>query len=262
MQNGSLNPAQRLVRAGFGPLSGRVGNAVKTVERLATPAPAAGAQDELRYWIDAAAGRAGLPGPLWETFGRWQRTRLFELGDRLGLASGLVPGEAITGPLAAWCARQRVVEIGPGPHPAVCEARWRSAIAVDPLADRYLEHGLVPPHADRVVWIDAPGERIPLASGSADLVICENCLDHVRSPEAVVREMRRLLREGGLVWVLVDMMDEGDELHPHPFDEARVRALFAAGGFEVQWAAVWDGHSHPRAHGQWRALLRAANREG
>lgn len=211
---------------------------------------------ELRYWVDAAAGRAGLPGPLWEVFGRWQRTRLFELADRLGLARGLSPGDPITGAMAQWCAEQRAVEIGPGPHPALAEARWRSAAAIDPLADSYRQEGLIPPHADRVVWVSAPGEAIPLASTSADLVICENCLDHVAVPTAVVGEMRRLLRPGGLAWVLVDVMDAADDLHPHPFSEASAPALFEGGGFEVAWAAVWDGHSHPNARGQWRALLR------
>ena len=44
-----------------------------------------------------------------------------------------------------------VVEIGPGPHPAVAEASWRSAVAVDPLADAYLAEGLAPEDAEHVV---------------------------------------------------------------------------------------------------------------
>ena len=33
---------------------------------------------------------------------------------------------------------------------------------------------------------------MPVAGGSADLVICENCLDHVSRPEGVMDELARL----------------------------------------------------------------------
>lgn len=256
----------RLLRPALSPLAGRASALVPEAESLARTWPSWLARTlelrrrdaELAYWVEAAAGRAGLPGPLWDVFGLWQRTRLFELADRLGFAEGLTPGGPIDGPMAAWCRSQRAVEVGPGPHPALAEATWRSATAVDPLADGYRARGLTPPHADRVVWLAATGEAVPLPGARTDLVICENCLDHVESPDAVVGEMRRLLRPGGLAWVLIDMMDEADDLHPHPFNEAGARALFQRHGFGVEWAAVWSGHSHPRAHGQWRALLSAA----
>ncbi len=213
-------------------------------------------RDELVYWRRAADGsEPSFEGELHATFGKWQRTRLYELGGRLRLERPFAPGEPITGPLAEWCAQRRALEIGGGPHPAVCQARWKSAVAVDPLAEGYAAEGLLPPQASHVTHLCAPGEAIPLASGTIDLVIAENCLDHVVDPWKVLSEIRRLLAPGGHVWLLVDLMHHRDHLHPHPFTEASARAMLERAGLSMVKADVWDSHSHPNAFGQLRALL-------
>ncbi len=212
--------------------------------------------DELTYWQRVGAGtEPSFEGELHEVFGRWQRTRLYELGGRLGLDRAFAPGEPITGPLADWCAQRRVLEIGGGPHPAVSETRWKSAVAADPLAEGYAAEGLLPSENDRVVHISAPGEAIPLPGGTIDLVIAENCLDHVMDPWKVLGEIHRLLVPGGHLWLLVDLMHHKDHLHPHPFTEASARDMLSKAGLEIVKADVWDAHSHPNAFGQLRALL-------
>lgn len=206
--------------------------------------------DELRFWrwlIRTDEGRAYLKGPFEQVFGRWQRDRLRELGRRLDL-----DGDA---GLDAWCARTSAVEIGAGPYPALAAApRWRRAVAVDPLARRYADEGLLTPAAAHVVYVQAPGERVPLPGGFADLVVIENALDHVRDPEAVVAEIDRLLVPGGLLWLLVDLSEHRDEMHPHPFNQARVRSILSR--FDVLSEHVSDHHSHPKAYGEYRGLLR------
>lgn len=224
---------------------------------LAHPDDTGRLRKELAYWAAVVRGAdPGFPGDFRDTFGRWQRTRLYELAVRLGLAGDFAPGEPITGRMAEWCAQRTAVEIGSGPYPAVAAARWRRAIAVDPLADGYFAEGLIPPEADRVAFLASPGEAVPLPDAVADLVIAENCLDHVVSPPRVATEMARLLVPGGVAWVLVDVLDEPDDLHPHAMDETVARNLLEAAGLRLEWAEVWDGHSHPNARGQWRALLR------
>lgn len=212
--------------------------------------------DELMYWHRVGTGtEPTFEGELHEVFGRWQRTRLYELGGRLGLDRPFAPGDTITGPLAEWCAQQRVVEIGGGPHPAVCEAQWKAASAVDPLADGYAAEGLLPSENDRVVHLAAPGEAIPLPTATTDLVIAENCLDHVTDPWKVLGEIHRLLVPGGHLWLLVDLMHHKDHLHPHPFTEDYARHMFKVAGLEIIKADVWEEHSHPQAFGQLRTLL-------
>lgn len=245
----------RIVRPGVAGIEARLRRIEEALE------PIAGAalnqdkyREELAYWrwlIKSERGRASLHGPFAEVYGGWQRERLRELGRTLGL-------DGDEG-LAGWCAEQSVVEIGGGPYPAVgAAAGWRRAVAVDPLAKGYVEEGLVPAACGRVTFLEAPGERVPLPASSADLVIIENALDHVGNPGAVVREIARLLRPGGLLWLLVDLSNYSDHMHPHPFNEQRVRTLVRDAGFEVVSDRVSDHKSHPKAYGEYRGLLRKA----
>lgn len=209
-------------------------------------------QEELAWWrwlITTDEGRRSLPGPFEQVFGGWQRDRLRELGRSLGLSGD--------DELDAWCARQSAVEIGAGPYPALAAAPvWRRAVAVDPLAKGYASEGLLAKAAASIVYVEAPGERVPLPSAFADLIVIENALDHVSDPAAVGAESFRLLRPGGLLWLLVDLSNHRDHMHPHPFDERRVRGLLAGAGFEVVTERVSGHKSHPKAYGEYRGLLR------
>lgn len=239
----------RAMRPGLRPIEERL----EHIEaRLGQPVgPTSGKYgEELEYWrwlVTTDAGRDFLKGPFEQVFGRWQRNRLRQMGKHLGIETDPALNE--------WCARQSAVEIGAGPCPALSAApRWRRAVAVDPLARGYAEEGLLTSAAGHVTYLEATGERIPLPTGFADLVIIENALDHVSDPSTVVTEIRRLLRPGGLLWMLVDLSEYSDHMHPHPFNEARLRSLLA--GFEVVSEKITDHHSHPKAYGEYRGLLR------
>jgi hypothetical protein len=78
----------------------------------------------------------------------------------------------------------------------------------------------------------------------------------VSDPGAVLGEIRRLLRDGGLLWLLVDLSNYSDHMHPHPFNEERVRGLLNQAGFEPVKDRVSDHKSHPKAYGEYRGLLR------
>jgi SAM-dependent methyltransferase len=45
------------------------------------------------------------------------------------------------------------------------------------------------------------GRRLPLRSGSVDLVVSSNVLEHVEHPHELVDEMARVLRAGGHLWL-------------------------------------------------------------
>ncbi len=232
-------------------------------------------REELAFWrwlIATPAGAQALKQPVGAAFGSWQRERLRELGIALNLdAKGGTLDPAFDGfvrlPEAqladldsrvdAWCRERSVVEIGGGPFPAIASApAWRRAVAVDPLARGYAEEGLLPPSCAHITYIEAPGERVPLPSGFADLVIIENALDHVSDPAGVLAEIRRLLVPAGLLWVLVDLSEHRDPMHPHPFDEARISRMLAGSGFEIATKRVSTHKSHPKAYGEFRALAR------
>lgn len=66
---------------------------------------------------------------------------------------------------------------------------------VEEAARRAAEHGL----ADRFSYVQGAAEALPFADGAFDLVTCQTLLMHVPDPPAVIREMRRVTKAGGLV---------------------------------------------------------------
>jgi SAM-dependent methyltransferase len=134
-----------------------------------------------------------------------------------------------------------VVDIGPGPlgFPDACPARL--SIGVEPLAQRFADAGLLlDSHA---VYLVTGAESIPLVSGSVDVVIARNSLDHVEDPSAAVAEARRILRPGGTMILNFDVRATPTPTEPHTLDAADVRLWLAP--MTVVHEAAWD-HGHGR----------------
>jgi SAM-dependent methyltransferase len=100
-----------------------------------------------------------------------------------------------------------------------------------PLVRSYLGTEIRPgPGVDRI----CPAERLDLPEASADVVVCFSVLEHVDDPEQAVRELRRILRPGGVVFASTHGCFPW---HPYPQDHWRwtqtgLPLLFErAGGF-------------------------------
>lgn len=150
---------------------------------LSAPDDVLGAVDaRVRGWFDRAA-------PRWDAYvaGAYE----VDLGERL---RHLVP----------WRPDMRVLDAGCGTgYVALMLAPLvEGAIGVD-ASDRMLREAAGKPGASRVVWRQAPVERLPVADRSLDVVVCHMLLHHVVSPRRALAEVRRALRPGGLV-VIVD----------------------------------------------------------
>jgi ubiquinone/menaquinone biosynthesis C-methylase UbiE len=110
-----------------------------------------------------------------------QRLRLDQVRRALDVGSGQGHWTLLLAPLLAPDAELVGVEREPD---------W-----VQRAGERARERGL----GDRVSFVEGVAERLPFADGSCDLITCQTVLMHVRDAAAVVAEMVRVARPGGLV---------------------------------------------------------------
>jgi SAM-dependent methyltransferase len=134
-----------------------------------------------------------------------------------------------------------VVDIGPGPvgFPDACPARV--SIGVEPLAQRFADAGLL--LRSHAVYLAARAEAVPLVSGTIDVIVARNSLDHVDDPVAAIAEARRLLRPGGTLILNFDVDHTPTNTEPHALDGDQVRTWL--GAMAIEYEAVWDRpHGH------------------
>jgi len=79
-------------------------------------------------------------------------------------------------------------------------------------------------------------EPLPFDADAFDGVILKDLLEHVRKPVAVVREVSRVLRPGGLVFASSPDAQRwvwDDYTHRRPYTRKAMRLLFADAGYSV-----------------------------
>ncbi|MFW6311284.1 MAG: class I SAM-dependent methyltransferase [Nanoarchaeota archaeon] len=72
-----------------------------------------------------------------------------------------------------------------------------------------------------VNWVNGSGEKIPMKNNSLDIVFSSNSLDHMENPYLCIEEIYRVLKENGLVILIVDIFEENKRFrnfkHPNSF---------------------------------------------
>lgn len=220
--------------------------------RRLAPRPTAKGDAELGWWIenwDRCLRDGGLHGPgtlalsgdetVAATYEgrRWQQARA---EVRRVLREAAIDDDA-------FFRNKVVVDIGSGPlgFPDAVADSAASSISVEPLAERYTQAGLM--LESRAVYLDCGAEAIPLRSGSVDVVVSRNNLDHVDEPAAVLAEIKRILRPGGTLILNVDVGHTPSVTEPHSIDLAQLRSWIAplAITHEDEWqhSHGLDGHA-------------------
>lgn len=99
------------------------------------------------------------------------------------------------------------------------------------------------PAAELVHIVNGDSEHLPFPSGSFDVVTCSNSFHHYPHQDAVVCEMRRVLRPGGKLilidgfrdnaigWFVFDVVVQRVERNVHHAPWSLVRRLFQQAGF-------------------------------
>lgn len=187
-------------------------------------------------------------------------------GQKLEGARGLLArAESLAG------GRGRVLDIGAGRGEVLAAAReagWE-AVGVEPSAS-------FADHAARVSGAEVrrePVERCGFAEGSFDAVILSAVLEHLYNPDETVREVARILRPGGVLFVdvpneaglyfrlgnlyqklrwrdwVVNLSPTFEPYHVFGFGPRSLRALLGKHGLRVREWHVFGGHSMVPARG-------------
>lgn len=106
---------------------------------------------------------------------------------------------------------QQIADVGCGPVGIVYFLDAVRSVGVDPHADQCEQWNGY--WGRRVELIHSTGEKIPQGSSSFDAVFCTNVLDHTCNPEAVIRELARILKPGGLLVLHTDLDSPIRKLH-------------------------------------------------
>jgi SAM-dependent methyltransferase len=142
----------------------------------------------------------------------------------------------------------RVLEVGSGAHGLIFFLGLANAVGVDPLADIY--PSLFPEWQRRAKTLRAYGEALPFETASFDLVLSDNVIDHAENPDAILAEIARVLRPGGVLYFTVNVH------HPIYAAASALHGAWNAAGLRHEITPFADHTVHFTLRGI-RARLRA-----
>ncbi|TNE28900.1 MAG: class I SAM-dependent methyltransferase [Bacteroidetes bacterium] len=96
-----------------------------------------------------------------------------------------------------------IMDIGCGPRGSLEWANMTTErIGLDPLAEKYLKMGA---SKHKMTYVKAYVEDIPFDDNHFDVICSFNSLDHVKNIEESCKEIKRVLKPGGLFLLVVDI---------------------------------------------------------
>ena len=146
----------------------------------------------------------------------------------------------------------KVADIGSGPFPTLLVFENCERYCIDHLIEAYESLGFpLKPFKSDVHFLNAKSESIPVPNSFFDAVISRNALDHVDDFSRTALEIRRVLRPGGILHILVNY-HRPTPTEPHvlndsvimsEFSELKLRKLLelhGAWGFSSGKTVLWS----------------------
>jgi SAM-dependent methyltransferase len=128
---------------------------------------------------------------------------------------------AIAGePDGGFVAGKVVADFGCGPLGSLGWATSAAVrIGIDVLADQYLDQFQDFMLKHDMIYLKSTEKVIPLPSGLVDVMFTLNALDHVQDLEAMCRELRRVLKPGGLLIGSFNLEEPATPCEPQTLNE-------------------------------------------
>lgn len=107
-----------------------------------------------------------------------------------------------------WLEDKTVVSIGCGCTCDLCTWPAAMKIAADPLLYVYQKLKMLVADVTstrQTIYLSVSAENLPLLDGCADLILCRNALDHMPHPRQALKQMWRILKEDGMLFLSVDI---------------------------------------------------------
>lgn len=162
----------------------------------------------------------------------------------------------------------RILEIGGGATPLATHANSKNITLVDPLMNFYKET-FPEVFAGGATGIEARAEKLPFDEDSFDIIVTRNTLDHVEDVEKCMKEMKRVLKPEGAIYIgmnvfagplLIYRIINKDPEHPYTFSEKSFKKLtnrYFATSFEIKNDPINGAHfSENEDQTLWKKLLR------
>lgn len=119
---------------------------------------------------------------------------------------------------------KKILDIGCGPRGSLEWADMvQERVGLDPLANEYLKLGA---KNHKMKYVQAYSEAIPFEDNYFDVVCTFNSIDHVENIEKSCNEIQRILKQNGVLLLLVDVHDEPTINEPHAISWDFVKKYF------------------------------------
>lgn len=131
---------------------------------------------------------------------------------------------------------KKVADFGCGPFGGLLSVLdVAGCYPIDILAEKYNEWG----KCRRKIYL-FDGKRVMLEDSIVDVVFCCNAIDHTKHPENIIKEIGRILKSDGILYLHVHLrtQDELNPGHPMAWDESVFDILFK--GFEKKFCYIED----------------------